>query len=71
MAPELVAYPCKSEQQCSVTAPHVPVVVCAYNGENFLPPAIENILNHRPGSALASSTECFIPFPTLASPLPI
>src|ERR1035437_983790 len=45
MAPESVAFPCKSEQQCSVTAPHVSVVVCAYNGEKFLRPAIQSILN--------------------------
>lgn len=45
MAPESVAFPCKSEHQHSVTAPHVSVVVCAYNGERFLRPAIESILN--------------------------
>jgi hypothetical protein len=45
MAPESVAFPCKSEQQRSDIAPHVSVVVCAYNGEKFLRPAIESILN--------------------------
>ena len=46
MATESASFTCKSEQrQCSVTAPRVSVVMGAYNGERFLRPAIESILN--------------------------
>jgi hypothetical protein len=44
MAPE-PAFSCRTEQQCSVTAARVSVVVAAYNGEGFLRPAIESLLN--------------------------
>jgi hypothetical protein len=37
--------PSAQQGQCSVTAPRVSVVVGAYNGERFLRPAIESILN--------------------------
>ena len=46
MATESASFTCKSEQRpCSVTAPRVSVVMGAYNGERFLRPAIESILN--------------------------
>jgi hypothetical protein len=46
MATESASFACKYEQrQCSVTAPPVSVVVTAYNGERFLRPAIESLLN--------------------------
>ena len=45
MAPESAAFSCISEQPSSIAAPRVSVVVATYNGERFLRPAIESLLN--------------------------
>ena len=46
IATESASFTCKSERsRCSVTAPRVSVVIGAWNGERFLRPAIESILN--------------------------
>ena len=46
MATESASSTCRSEQRpCSMTAPRVSFVMGAYNGERFLRPAIESILN--------------------------
>ena len=46
MTTESASFTCESEQrQWGVTAPRVSVVMGAYNGERFLRPAIESILN--------------------------
>jgi glycosyltransferase involved in cell wall biosynthesis len=46
MTTKSASFTSKSERrQCSVTAPRVSVVMGAYNGETFLRPAIESVLN--------------------------
>ena len=45
MATKSTSFICKPERQCSITAPRVSVVMGAYNGERFLRPAIESIIN--------------------------
>jgi glycosyltransferase involved in cell wall biosynthesis len=45
MTTKSTSFTCKSERQCSVTVPRVSVVMGAYNGERFLRPAIESIIN--------------------------
>ncbi len=45
MTAESASLTCTSEQRCGPTAPRVSVVMGVYNGERFLRPAIESILN--------------------------
>src|ERR1035438_1677250 len=45
MATKSTSFACQSERQCRITAPRVSVVMGAYNGERFLRPAIESIIN--------------------------
>jgi glycosyltransferase involved in cell wall biosynthesis len=46
MTTESASFTCESEhRQCGVSVPRVSVVIGAYNGERFLRPAIESILN--------------------------
>src|ERR1700688_4351827 len=45
MATESQSLTFSEQRKCSVTSPRVSIVIAAYNGERFLRPAIESILN--------------------------